>query len=122
MQKHITVVGALHIGYAASLVLGALILFMTMIGAGVVSQDETALVILTGIGCLAPGFLIMLAVPGIVGGVGVIMLKPWARYMALVLAVLDLFSIPIGTAVGVYTIWVLMQDETEQLFASGSSQ
>ncbi len=75
MQKHITVVGALHIGYAASLVLGALILFMTMIGAGVVSQDEAALAILTGIGCLVPGFLIMLAVPGIVGGVAVLAVK-----------------------------------------------
>jgi hypothetical protein len=44
------------------------------------------------------------------------------RYLALILAVFDLFNIPIGTAVGAYSIWVLVQDETAQLFAAGSGQ
>jgi len=29
----------------------------------------------------------------------------------------DLFNIPVGTALGIYTLWVLLQDETAKLFA-----
>jgi hypothetical protein len=35
----------------------------------------------------------------------------------MILAVIDLLNIPIGTAVGVYSLWVLLQPETEKLFA-----
>jgi hypothetical protein len=48
--------------------------------------------------------------------------KSWARYLVLVLAILDLLNIPIGTAIGVYSIWVLAQDETAKMFASGSAE
>ena len=41
----------------------------------------------------------------------------WARWVSLVLAVLDLLLIPVGTLFGIYAIWVLMQDETEAMFA-----
>ncbi len=122
MQKHVTIVGALHIGYAAWGVLWAALIFMIMAGIGVATGDETAQAILTVVGCIIPGLLAAVAVPGIVGGVGVLRLKPWSRYLVLALSVLALFSIPIGTAIGVYSIWVLVQDETVELFASGSGE
>ena len=34
----------------------------------------------------------------------------------------ELLNIPIGIAIGIYSIWVLVQDETAKLFASGPSQ
>ena len=66
-------------------------------------------------------WLLVLSVPGIIGGIGVLRRQSWARYMVLVLSILDLFSVPIGTAVGAYSIWVLMQEETAKLFAGESS-
>jgi len=33
----------------------------------------------------------------------------------LIISVLDLLNIPIGTAIAVYTIWVLVQDDTAKL-------
>jgi hypothetical protein len=42
--------------------------------------------------------------------------RPWGRAAALVLAVLNLFLLPFGTAVGVYTLWVLMHDDTRSFF------
>jgi hypothetical protein len=122
MQKHVTVVGAVHIGYAAWGILWAALIFMIMAGIGAATDDQTAQAILSTVGCIIPGLLAALAVPGIIGGIGVLRLWPWARYLVLVLSVLALFSIPIGTAIGVYSIWVLIQDETAQLFARGSSQ
>jgi len=89
---------------------------------GPITGDETAKAILTTVGCMIPGLLAALAIPGIIGGIGVLKLKLWARYLVLVLSVLALFSIPIGTAIGVYSIWVLIQDETAELFASGSGE
>ncbi len=39
-----------------------------------------------------------------------------ARAIGLVLAVLNLILLPIGTALGVYALWVLTHDETRPLF------
>lgn len=51
--------------------------------------------------------------------------KAWARLAGLALAVLNLFFLPVGTALAVYTFWVLLSNETRGLFeptAGGSSQ
>lgn len=136
MEQHVTVVGVLRIGFGALGILGAIILlliaaivFASTVGPGIISGDEEALRILTAIGsgvglflCGIALFVALLSVPGIIGGIGLLRLKPWARYLVLILAVFDLFNIPIGTAVGVYSIWVLVHDDTAQLFAPGSSQ
>lgn len=61
----------------------------------------------------------MLAAPGIIGGVGILKGWWWARYLVFVLGALNLFNVPLGTLLGVYTFWVLMQDETTAYFESG---
>jgi len=65
-------------------------------------------------------FFITLSVPEIVGGIGLLKHRGWARILVLILAVLDLFLIPIGTIVGIYTMWVLLNDETTKLFTKDS--
>jgi hypothetical protein len=42
--------------------------------------------------------------------------KAWARPVALVLSVLNLFFLPFGTALAIYAIWVLLSDETRRTF------
>ena len=37
--------------------------------------------------------------------------SPWARTAAIILGVLALFHPPLGTALGVYSLWVLLADE-----------
>jgi hypothetical protein len=52
---------------------------------------------------------------GFFAGWGLVQREPWARVLALVLAFFVLFiNIPVGTAVGVYTMWVLMPSESEE--------
>ena len=52
---------------------------------------------------------------GFSAGWGLLHCEPWARVLALVLAFFVLFiNIPVGTAVGVYTMWVLLPGESEQ--------
>jgi len=51
---------------------------------------------------------------GFITGWGLLHREPWARVMALVLAFISLFNIPFGTAVGVYTMWVLLPGQSQQ--------
>ena len=120
MQKHITLVGALHIGYSAFQILGGLIALLFILGGGLLggllAQEELVIGITFFIATTIAVFVLLFSVPGIIGGVGLLKHKPWARYMVLVLSVLALLNIPLGIAIGIYSIWVLVQDETAKLF------
>jgi hypothetical protein len=42
--------------------------------------------------------------------------KPWARLLALVLGAVDLPLLPYGTALGLYALWTLLNEESKKLF------
>ncbi len=44
--------------------------------------------------------------------------RPWARLMALMLGSVDLLLLPYGTALGVYALYVLLNEKGKQLFVS----
>ncbi len=50
---------------------------------------------------------------GFVTGWGLLQHEPWARMLTIVLAFLALFHIPFGTALGIYTLWVLLPAESD---------
>jgi hypothetical protein len=50
---------------------------------------------------------VVMASLAVVAGYGLLTRRSWARVFAIVLAVLALFKIPFGTALGIYTLWVL---------------
>ena len=116
MQKHVTIVAVLRIVYSSLFLLAAFILFFLMAGIGVLSGEGEAFMILGAIGTGLAAFFIILSLPGLIGGIGLLSFRPWARILVLVLAFLDLLNIPFGTALGVYSIWVLLNAETERLF------
>jgi hypothetical protein len=99
------------------------IVFLAVFGGGLISGDRTALYVTSIVSICVSGFLIVLALPGIVAGIGLLQFKPWARILALVLAVFDLFNFPLGTLLGIYMFIVLLSNEGERLFnpaATGS--
>ena len=121
MKGHLTVVAALSIGFGALGVFIALIVFVAVVGAGVLSGDPEAMSITAIVGTSVAGFLILISVPDIIAGIGLLKRKSWARILALILACLDLILIPIGTIIGAYCIWVLVHDDTVKLFESAES-
>ena len=62
-------------------------------------------------------FVIVLAgVADVIAAIGVLRLRPWGRWLAIVLAALGLFLFPVGTVVGVLIIWYLLGDEAKVAF------
>jgi hypothetical protein len=120
MKKHVTILGALYIACGCLRALIALLIFTLMVTGGILSGDEEALAITSAVGSVIASFLLLLAVPNIIGGIGLLKRWRWSRILVLILGCLNLFIIPFGTALGVYTIWVLMDDETIELFRASS--
>ena len=122
MQSHVTAVAVLQIGLS---VLGLIIALIVLVGTFLpglivlgVDGDTEPISILVPIGCTVASFIIIFSLPGLIGGIGLLRYQPWARILVLILAVLGLFNIPIGTIVGIYTLWVLLNDETAELFSA----
>jgi hypothetical protein len=60
--------------------------------------------------------LLALSIPAIIAGIGLMKYQSWARILTIVLSILDLVSIPFGTALGIYGLWVLFTAEGARLF------
>jgi hypothetical protein len=54
------------------------------------------------------------AVLGIIAGYGLLQREPWARMLAIIMGVVSLLEMPFGTALGIYTLWVLLPARSEQ--------
>ncbi|HLJ49173.1 MAG TPA: hypothetical protein VKU01_24330 [Bryobacteraceae bacterium] len=122
MAQHVKILGILHICFSAlGMLAGVIILVvfgsLALVGAANQTDDRfVALPVLGGIGGLIFIFILVLSLPGLIAGIGLIKLKSWARILGIVISALDLISIPFGTALGIYGLWVLLQNETEVLF------
>lgn len=118
METHIKLLGWLNIALGLFGLLIAVFTFMILISVGLISRDNDAMIVLGIIATLVAGLLGVLSVPGIIAGYGLLRRRMWARYLALVVGFLSLFNIPLGTLVGGYTIWVLLQEEAVAAFQS----
>ncbi len=59
---------------------------------------------------------ILLAVPLTFAGFGLLRMQGWARTLGMVVCALSIISIPFGSALGAYGLWVLTSMEVEPLF------
>jgi len=63
-------------------------------------------------------FFLAIAGIGIAIGAGLLMRQPWARMLTIVFGAISLIDIPFGTALGIYTLWVLLPAESEEEYRS----
>jgi hypothetical protein len=117
VQGHVQVLGILWLALSALNTVGGLILFVLAntlfahlheFGA---PQAPTAFLrpLLSVIGV----FVLVKALCGFLAGWGLMQREAWARVLALVLGFIALFNIPFGTAIGVYTLWVLLPAQSQ---------
>jgi len=117
MKKHVTVVGAIHIGFGLLGLIGAVAVFFALnFARGFVEGEEVPNMVLKFLSLSLPLLIGFMSTLGLVGGIGLLSLQPWARYLVIVVAALGCLNIPIGTLKGVYSLWVLLQDDTVKMF------
>lgn len=123
MGQHVKILGILHIIYAGFVlaigvvvlaVMGGLAGFLSAAGDSGDTHVAPPILGLIGFGVFC--FFLLLSLPGIVGGFGLLQFKPWARILVIVLSAFELLSVPFGTALGIYGLWILLNGETERLF------
>ncbi|MFZ5517434.1 MAG: hypothetical protein ACOY90_12385 [Candidatus Zhuqueibacterota bacterium] len=114
MEKHIQVLGVMYIVFGALGILSAAFLFTAIVGGGILSGDDDAMRITLIVGVILAGFCALVALPGIIAGIGLLKRQNWARVMAMILGILSLPLLPIGTALGIYTLWVVLSQESNR--------
>lgn len=117
MRQHVSFVGALHIGFGLLGVAGALAVFFGFQFLFQLVEDEPiAQNILSIIGNTIGLILLFVSTMGVIGGIGLFSYRPWARILIMIVSALNCLNVPVGTAKGIYSLWVLMQPETIELF------
>lgn len=128
MRDNVKIVAILNIvlgcfgvlaGIAVLMIFGGIATFV-----GVNSNDQetaAAVPVLALIGTGVAIFLFILSIPSIIGGWGMLKFKPWARTLMIIVSALNLLHFPIGTAIGIYGLIILLNDDTRRLFESGGA-
>jgi hypothetical protein len=121
MQQHVTIVGWLFLlGHALFLLVGLFVLtLLTSIGLSIPDPEARAVLLIVGpsVGLL----LMMLALPGLAAGYGLLTRKHWARVLAIAVGILGLPNLPLGTAIGLYALWVLVPTRARDCFTAPTS-
>jgi hypothetical protein len=117
MKQHVSFVGALHIGFGLLGIVGALAIFFGFqFLFELVDHDPIAQKVLSYVGNTIALITMFFSSLGVIGGAGLFSYKPWARILVMIVSAVNCLNIPVGTAKGIYSIWVLMQPETIELF------
>jgi hypothetical protein len=116
MATHVRILGILHIVFGVMGLLFALVLLLIFGGvAGVVRMSDqgpdaqVAVPILAAIGTFVFFVLLILSLPGIIAGIGLLQFRPWARILTIVLSALELMSVPFGTAIDLWSLGAALE-------------
>jgi hypothetical protein len=116
MRDHVRILAWCFVVYSSIIILVGMGIGSIVLFGGAISGDREALFITGAVGVAIACFLILVSLPGMLAGIGLLKMRPWARIVAIIVGVLHILSFPLGTALGVYTLWVLLNAETETLF------
>ena len=116
LAKHVSIFSILLIAYGTIKCIVGIVIINILSMAGDITGNIDAMRILSIIGDSVGGILIVLGIPSIICGIGLYNLRRWSRIIALVICCLSLISIPFGTALGIYGLWVLLNEESKALF------
>jgi hypothetical protein len=116
MKDHIRIFALISIVFGILGLLAAAIVFVAVAGGGLISGDPTAITVTSIVAVAVSGIISIFAFPQIIAGWGILKFKSWSRILGIIIAILNLVNIPIGTAYGIYGLWVLMNEETEKIF------
>ncbi|MGP0071977.1 MAG: hypothetical protein ACLPWF_08585 [Bryobacteraceae bacterium] len=124
MAQHVKILGIVHIVFGGLGVLGAVIVLMIFGGLSAFlnmsDRGDVPAPVLGAIGGLIFLVILVISLPALIIGIGLLQFRPWARIGGIVLSAIDLPLFPVHTMLGIYGLWVLLNRETEQMFAASA--
>ena len=127
MNIHVTVLGWIYVGSAILMgITGMMVVFASqlVIRLPIPWPPEVPPGVVPFIGSMVvfAGLMILAISAGVAAaGVGLLQYRNWGRVLAVILAVFLLFKFPIGTAISIYTFWVLFSDAGRNHYKSRSA-
>lgn len=124
MNMHVTLLGILYIVFGIKRLFMVVLLWLAAAGVLVLPGILLGLPFLAFGGPALAGILsvflmcsnITLGILNILCGYGLVQRKKWGRIFGIALGALNLISFPFGTILGIYTLWVLLKEDTDILF------
>ena len=118
LDGHKKVLGILYVISAALTTLGALLInaLLALVFAfafeGADPDEQRVMDFIMALTAYLPAIIIFVfALPTFIAGIGLLTKQSWAVIISLIVGCLKLFSFPIGTAIGVYAIWIFSEDQ-----------
>lgn len=127
VANHISLLGALWIVYSLFLLLaGAFLLILGRVFiAFLMTQhppDAPPIFLLKPLLSMIGLLIVGYGAVGLAAGWGLLRRESWARLLAMIVGCIALIKVPFGTALGIYTLWVLISQNGEQQYATLSAQ
>jgi hypothetical protein len=121
VQQHLRMLGILWLALSAAHVVGGVMMFVVantlflrpMPG---VIPDQVPHLFIHSILIFLGGVILIKSLLGFLAGWGLLQREPWARVLTLVLSFMSLFNIPLGSALGIYSLWVLLPAESDRQY------
>jgi hypothetical protein len=125
VKEHVRLLGILWLAYSAFHVFGGIVL--RIVANTIFARPEqfgapqTPVFVHSLLGAIST-LLLLKAVVGVIAGWGLLQRESWGRVLALIVAFISLINVPIGTALGVYTLWVLLPAESEKAYLQQTAE
>ncbi|SYZ72333.1 conserved membrane hypothetical protein [Candidatus Zixiibacteriota bacterium] len=115
MEKHLKILGVLFVIRGVLSILGGMALILILGSISLLVHNLQAAAIITTVGAVLGAIFMVTGIPEIAAGWGLLIRKRWGRILGIIMGILNIFDVPLGTALGVYSLWVLFNDEAEKL-------
>ena len=121
MEKHIKLIGVLNLVFGLMGLVACVICLVVFVGGfailGAIEGEPFPIWLAGGIGALFTVIMAVAALPNLLAGYGLLKRRQWGRVLAIVVAVIDLPAFPFGTALGIYTLAILLHGDSQVLFS-----
>src|SRR5438445_12203089 len=122
-EEHNKILGIMHLVYGGMHLLSLIVMVFAFLIIGMTlpfapsGSDAPPLAFFGILGIVIGAFTLLLTIPPFVAGYGFLKRKQWSKVAGAISAGLALISIPMGTALGVYTFWFLFGEKGRQLYS-----
>ncbi|MDX1665031.1 MAG: hypothetical protein R3272_14665, partial [Candidatus Promineifilaceae bacterium] len=104
IRQHVKIIGWLHIaGGVLFLVIGGFVFFL-LTSIGFLSMEAEAIGVLSLVATFVVGIMLLLALPSLLAGWGLLKGRDWGRILAIIVSFLNITNFPFGTLLAIYTL------------------